>query len=152
VESLAEHLDVELTEACEPENILQRAGRCLPDGVQIRAAWAIDAKAPSIDEAQACIRYEIDLRADPEALDRGLRIFDAGLPIMVRRERKGKVTQVDARPFIASLASVGDGVVGLTVISQDPALRISEILQGLLGVSDQYARTLRVRKIGVEWK
>ena len=122
------------------------------EGMNVREAVAINAKAPAIEAAQAAVRYELDLEAFPAQIERAASVFAGSAPIPVRRERKGKASEVDARPHIAALAVLGRGVVGITLRCLQPALKISEVLQALLGMTDAQARSLPVRKVAVEWR
>ena len=124
----------------------------LPEGMVVREAVAIDPKAPAIEAVHAAVRYEVDLKALPEGPDRARSVFSGSAPIPVLRERKGKVAEADARPHIAALAVEERGVVGITLRCLQPALKISEILQALLGITDAQARALPVRKVKVEWR
>ncbi len=152
VESLAEYADIELSAALDPDAIVRSASGRLPEGMAVREASAIDARAPAIEAVQASVRYEVDLERLPEGAASALAVFTGSAPIPVRRERKGKASEVDARPHIAALAETQRGVLGITLRSLTPALKVSEVLQALLGVTDAQARALPVRKIAVEWK
>ncbi|MFA5811053.1 MAG: TIGR03960 family B12-binding radical SAM protein [bacterium] len=152
VSSAAEYADIELAEEVSSASIVEATAGRLPDGMAVMDAEPIPAGAPSIEECSGRIRYEIGTAGFGEELPRAIAMCARSAPIPLTRERKGKRVEVDLRDYIAELAQDERGVLGISVNCRQPALKISEILQCLFGISEQDARSLRISKIGVEWK
>jgi radical SAM-linked protein len=150
VESLAEHIDVELTE--EMEGIADRVNVYLSDGLRMLASERTWGATPSIEDGIGLVRYEVSTEGPginaSEAADR----FKGAEKLPFTRVRRERRAEVDLKDYVAELAEGGRGVLGITVFNRKPALKISEILGAIFGISEDEARKLPVRKTAVEWK
>ncbi len=151
VESQDECADIELFEAVAPEQIVQRLQGRLPEGMAVCAAALLPEGAPSIADAIEAVRYEVS--GLPVVIDvaGACAAFAQAPSVLAVRIRKGKRREVDIKPLIAELAVRPDGVVGVAVRNQTPALRMGEILTAVFGLNDEALRHVRVRKVAVEW-
>ena len=152
VESLAEFVDVEVAREIDMEGFRGAINGFLPEGIEVEAAHSIEVGAPSIDDATALIRYEVYAGEGVGAASTAIDRFNAVPALPCTRVRRQKSTEVDLKDYVAELAESDGGVLGITVSNRKPALKVSEILSALLGVSENDARKLPVRKIAVEWK
>ncbi len=152
IESMAEHLDVETTGEIGADGVVGEINARLPDGLRAVELSRIDVGAPSIEDSTALVSYEVESQSLCEKASAALCRFGEapGLPLTrVRGERRA---EVDLKDYVAGLAMDGAGVLGITVRNLRPALKISEILGSIFGISENDARKLPVRKVGVEWK
>ncbi len=151
VESAAEFADIELSRELAPEMIVEAMRGRLPQGMDILSVEVIAPDAPSIEESSGSVSYEIDSTGLSEEIIRAARVLKSPEPMLISRERKGKTAEVDLRDYVSGLAEGRDGVLVVCVRAIQPALKIAEVMQGLLGISEQRARSVRVKKISVEW-
>lgn len=152
VESLAEFADAELTAEPGAEDLERAINAFLPEGLRIISLTRIDTEAPAIDDATAAVRYEVRLQGDARKALAAIARFHAASALPFTRVRREKRVEVDVKTYIAGLAEVDEGVVGLSVLHLKPALKISEIVAALFDITDAEARKLSVRKVAVEWK
>jgi len=150
VESLAEYVDVELAE--EAEDVVGAVNPFLPEGFKALESERIGSRLPSIEDGMDLVRYEVapgdgGVKAS-EAADR----FRAAEKLPFTRVRRERRAEVDLKEYVAELAERDRGVLGITVFNRRPALKISEIISELFGISEQEARKLFVRKASVDWK
>ncbi|MFH1830684.1 MAG: TIGR03960 family B12-binding radical SAM protein [Pseudomonadota bacterium] len=147
IESLAEYVDIELVAELNPREIAKKVRGCVSSGILIEDAWALDEKASSIEDSIASILYEIDTSSLDESCGRYFERLRAGKPIIYNRIRKGKAQEVDLRDYVAELAVHKPGVLRMGVSKLKPALKIFEIVEGVLSISEDKARKMRIRKI-----
>lgn len=150
VESVVEYIDVELTEGMD--GIAERVNPYLSDGLSVLSVERIDGTTPSIEDGVGLVGYEISAEGlginASEAIDR----FKGAEKLGFTRVRREKRVEVDLKEYVAELAERGRGVLGITVRNLRPALKISEILSEIFGISENDARKLQVKKVLVEWK
>ncbi len=147
MESLAEHVDVELTCRVNPDEAVERLKGRLPCGMVAIKAWPLDDKTPSIDDSTEQIVYEIDASCLNKAGKQGLGLIASGKPIIFNRIRKGRAQEVDIRSYVSELALQKQGVLGMALANRKPALKVFEIVQALFDVPEEDARKLQIRKV-----
>ncbi|HEX9023160.1 MAG TPA: TIGR03960 family B12-binding radical SAM protein [Geobacteraceae bacterium] len=111
VESWAEYFDMEIAAGVAAEEVMDRLNGVLPDGVRILEASMIPPGTPSLATIIESIRYRVtlsgaacpDLRASAEA-------FMALEEHILRREKKGKVVEIDLRRELGQLAVHGNSL------------------------------------------
>lgn len=114
-ESLAEYLDVSVTEPVDPDESAGRLSELLPDGVATTAAGQVDPGSPSLQQAVTSCSWEIEVAApEAEVRDAVDRVL-AAPTLPVQRERKGHVDTDDLRPAVLALstAATSSGAVQL---------------------------------------
>ncbi|MDH4168790.1 MAG: TIGR03936 family radical SAM-associated protein [Acidimicrobiia bacterium] len=135
-ESLAEYLDVELSERIDLTDLPPRLTEALPSGLEVAAVADIERSTDSLQQAITSCTWEIevsdtDLPTVTEAVARAL----AAEHIVVTRERKGKPVTDDLRPLVRHLDVTGSNESGcrLTAVlgTQPRALRPAELLAAL---------------------
>jgi radical SAM-linked protein len=103
-ESVAEYLDIALTEAADPDTLGAALGAALPEGVDVVAAGPTEPGARSLQEDVTVCSWEIDVPGatatqTTEAIDRALSADH----LEVTRERKGRMVTDDLRPSVRAL-------------------------------------------------
>jgi radical SAM-linked protein len=108
-ESVAEYLDVELSrDDVDPAALPASLSPALPVGVDVTAATAVDARAPSLQQEVASCTWVVELPELGEAAVARLAGETLAVPTLAAtRERKGKPVTDDLRPAIISLTADG---------------------------------------------
>lgn len=163
-ESLAEYLDVDVTDAEGVEiggahvdvvSLPARLTPVLPAGIDVSAAAELEAGAPSLQHEVTSCEWRIALRDVPldRVAARTVEILDAA-ELVVRRQRKGHVVTDDIRPAILSLA-VHENELACELATQPRGLRPSELLDALAVGLDQCSviRTHQwIQRDGARWE
>ncbi len=152
VESAVEFADVELFEEIDPLAVVNLMQGRLPLGMVVLDAALMPRDHPAIDDSVARMRYEIDFAGLPAGWERAVEAIASHKPFPFSRVRKDKSIEVDLSEYVDELAISDRSVLGIHVSDRRPALKISEILQGLFAISEDDARRIAVRKTAVEWK
>ena len=135
-ESLAEYLDMELAAdaGVDVEGLAALLSPALPAGVDVTAAAAVDARAPSLQEDVVSCTWRVGLVPGADLVllvDRAL----ASSSLLVERERKGRLSVDDVRPAILTLAVVttaeGEPELEALLATHPRALRPQELLRAL---------------------
>lgn len=153
LESEAEYLDVELTEAIAPELFQSRMNAILPEGIQIKKVWEVPLREPSLMSTLREQVYHIDLvAAVPQLLseiDLPARVngLQEALELPIVRQRRHRRRTVDIRPLIKDLEIIGPNQLRLvTKVSQQGSVKPSEVLASLLPSSEIQGLQSYVRK------
>ena len=153
-ESLAEYLDVDLSETVDVASLPARLTPALPAGIDVSAAAELEVGAPSLQHEVTSCEWRITLRdtgaegtasgIDPSAVAaRAEEILDAA-EVVIRRERKGQAVTDDIRPAILTLAAHGPELT-CELATQPRGLRPSELL-GVLAVGPDQGSVLRTHQ------
>lgn len=103
-ESSAEYLDVAFSAEVEVEPLPRLLDPFLPAGVEVAAAAALEAGAPSLQEEVTSCTWEIEVpEVDEAALGAAVDRALAAPSLPVRRERKGRQQVDDLRPALLGL-------------------------------------------------
>jgi len=151
VESLCEHLDLELVGQADAHDVATRLGPELPGGLTILSADPIDPREPSISEAQRAVHYRAEFPQDSwdeeELRDRVDAFLGADQAVVTRaapqknhtRGRHQKVAgrkqrEIDLKRLVTHLAVEGPGVVGFS-LKADPSgsAKPAEVLAAIFG-------------------
>ncbi len=138
-ESLAEYLDLDLTEAVTTAGLADRLSAALPNGLDVTAVAGDDTRSSLQQDVTSCT-WEIGVPSSPDLAHAITRALGAPA-LIVSRERKGNVTQDDIRPAILQLAG-DDGRLVCELATQPRGLRPTE----LLGALDIDAGTADIRR------
>ena len=148
-ESAAEYLDIELAEGAEVDlcTLPSRLSKALPEGVDVRAAAAVDGGAPSLQEAvSSCTwRLEITGTTHDELCEKVATVVTAP-SLVVTRNRKGRKVTDDLRPGILALRVVDGVEVECELVTQPRAVRPAELVRAI----DPELEESRVRRIN-QW-
>ena len=148
-ESLAEYLDVELTEPVDTEALPERLTPALPEGMAATGAVRLIERAPALQEAVTevqCRGATVDGRGQAVPAD-VLAAAAAGAlasdELAVTRTRKGKESVDDLRPAIRAIEVGHDGdgpVLDRTLPTQPRGARPREVLDALDRFTDRWRR------------
>jgi radical SAM family uncharacterized protein/radical SAM-linked protein len=151
IESLCEHLDLELSGPSDAREVGERLGRELPQGLTVMSAEPIDRRTLSISEAQRSVHYRAEFPGDiwdeEELRDRVEAFLGADQAVVTRaaprknrtrgRHQKvacGKQREIDLKRFVTHLAVEGPGVVAFS-LRADPSgsAKPTEVLAAIFG-------------------
>jgi radical SAM-linked protein len=151
-ESAAEYLDIDLAQEVPTAGLAERLSAVLPGGLDVTGAAIADGGGSLQQDVTSC-SWEI---AVPSSGDLTARV-DAALAapeLIVRRERKGNITEDDIRPAIKALAADGDRLV-CELATQPRGVRPSELL-GAMGIEPATASVRRthqwIERDGARWE
>lgn len=154
-ESDAEYLDVDLDAPMAADEVVDRLGAALPDGLTPDGAVELATGAPALQEAVTSVEYVMEIPARSAAVDAAVAALLAAEVVEATRSRKGREATDDVRPLVLGLSAAAAGA-GRTRLHAETAtrprgLRPSELLDVLVGFlgSEAGARPTegRVRRI-----
>jgi len=150
-ESLAEVMDVTLTEPVDPEEIQARMNEALPDGLVITRVVPWHKGDRSLDLADLAYTYEVRW---PDGLpddlgDRVAALLARDTITVVRTDKKGRPKPFNLRARVGSM-TVGDGCVFMFLLSDGSrSVRMPEVLGDALGLSPDHITRARIRRTGI---
>lgn len=149
-ESLAEYLDVDLTEPLTDESeFLLRVNRKLPAGMVIGSAAVMpDKKSDAAGKNRS--GYTVTLDRDLSAVDReNLENFMARDSCSITKMRKGSQRTLDIRKQVESFVVSGDDSFDMVLVSQEgiTAGKPVEILQAVLDLTEEECLAMRILKV-----
>jgi len=169
VESVCEHLDLELCGPAAADDVAARLGRELPPGLSLLGAELLDPGAPSVSEAQRAVHYRAEIPEDSfpaPALREAVESFlQAGQALVTRvappknrtRGRQQKVAgrkqrEIDLKQIVTHLAVEGPGVVAFS-LRADPSgsAKPAEVLAAIFG-GNAAPRGVKLLKEGVSFE
>jgi radical SAM-linked protein len=107
----------------------------LPMGMEVTGIVELDGTETSLQEAVACMRWEVDVRASqPPALEVRIANLMAAAEVVVERQRKGRPVVDNIRENIAVMESEAtpDGVrLTVELLTQPRGIRLTELLAAL---------------------
>src|SRR5205823_13187824 len=108
-ESEAEYLDIDLAEAVDTAGLPERLSAALPTGLDVVAVAVTDGRGSLQQDVTSC-SWEIGV---PSSTGLAALVEQAlgSEALVVRRERKGHVTEDDIRPAIVQLEAHDDRLV-----------------------------------------
>ncbi|MFF7654607.1 TIGR03936 family radical SAM-associated protein [Streptomyces sp. NPDC007983] len=143
--SEAEYLEIQLTEARDPETLRRLLDESMPSGLDI--IDAVEARTSGLaDRLQASV-WEIRLdRVAPAEAERAVAAFLEAETVEVERRTKNGMRTFDARAAVARLEAVagrgdrpgddGCAILRLVVRHLTPAVRPDDVLSGLRATAD----------------
>ena len=155
IESIAENLEMELTEYGKPEEIKKRLNATLPDGIKVLEAVELPLKLQPISAIITdatyliCLensRFLLPLRC--EGLEELLNNFLKRGEVVIFKEREGKKKGINIRPLIKGLSLKGDNTIQLTLNrGTTGSVKPREVIACLLEMPDSDSRLLPILKI-----
>ena len=107
----------------------------LPVGMVVTGAVELDGSELSLQEAVACMRWEVDVRAsEPPAIDVRIANLMAAAEVVVERQRKGRPVVDNIRENIAVMESdaTPEGArITVDLLTHPRGVRLSELLTAL---------------------
>jgi len=112
-ESVAEYLDLELTEPVDLDAMVTAVDDALPEGLSMLGAVELDARAPSLQEAVTCTAWRTEVLGGSVATvtDDVARALAADTLVGTRR-RKGVDIVDDLRPCVRTITVIGPSDAG----------------------------------------
>jgi radical SAM-linked protein len=149
-ESLAEYLDVDLTEALTAESeFLLRVNEMLPAGIAIRSvAVTPDKKTAAVGKNRTA--YAISLDRDLSAEDReNLKNFMDCDSFNITKMRKGRQRTLDIRKQVESFVVSGENSLDMVLLSQEgiSAGKPVEILKAVLDLTEDECLDMSILKV-----
>jgi radical SAM-linked protein len=134
IASEAEHLDFDCRDYLSPEDFLERVNAGLPETIRFLALVPIGPDAAKLQDAVRLTCYSVSRGPlGPEEVRRRIEAFRRRPRHPVRRQRKGKVQEVDCVPLVEELGE-SDGAIRLSLRSVGgPSLRPQEVLAAIFG-------------------
>ena len=142
-ESTAEFMDVWLVKRRDPAALADALRATVPSGFLVLDVAEVDVRAPGLMN-EIC---GVDYRFTPErpgALDGAAARLREAPAIVVAREGKRGVTQIDLRPGLAAIAEGPDGTLELALREHDGRLPKARELLTWLGAAPVRARRLEL--------
>lgn len=150
--SLAEYLDIYLYRNRET-NIPFLLNRKLPEGIKIENAKTLYGKQDSLQSVinQAEYLIKLDKKFDQSYLNQRIAEYLKRTEIIIERERKNSVQELDIKPFIDDIQTdaQSNALRVSTNIIQGRTVRISEILASLLDFTQEEIALTRVTRVGL---
>jgi radical SAM-linked protein len=166
VESVCEHMDLELVGAADAAEVVSRLGRELPEDFRVVEAALVDPGDPSVSEALRAVHYRAEFPGDwtEDALagrvasfqgaDRAVVTRAAPPPKSRRGNRHQKIAtragrEIDLKQIVTHLAVEGPGTVAFS-LKADPSgsAKPAEVLAAIFGDGTP-PRGVKVLKEGV---
>lgn len=168
IESVCEHMDLELVGAAEAADVLARLQPELPEGLTATEAEGIDPRAASISDAQRAVHYRAEFPKetwDAGTLAARIATFqEAGQAVVTRtappKNRRGrgqkiagrKQREIDLKEIVTHLEVDGPGSVSFS-LRADPSgsAKPAEVLGAIFGDNGTPPRGVKVLKEGVSF-
>lgn len=145
IESNCEYMDMEIEGGVGPAAVLDRLNAVLPDGMKIVAAVEIPLNSPSLSVIIDSVRYRVTLHElGGVDLDRCVADFLARETFPWKREKRGKVSELDLRSGVKELIRDGD-VLEMVIAKGKPI----EVAAAVTGVPVAQLAGSRIEKIKV---
>jgi len=168
LESLCEHLDLELFGSADAADVASRLGAELPDDFRVMESAVVDPSEPSVSEALRAVHYRAQFPEEgwgEDALTRCVETFQGADRAVVTRAappkaRRGKHQQkvaertgreIDLKEIVTHLAVEGPGTVAFS-LRADPSgsAKPAEVLAAIFG-DGAPPRGVKVLKEGVSF-
>jgi len=150
-ESNAEYLDIDLDPSrvvgVDCATVAATMNAVLPEGMTVTAVAAIEPGADSLQQIVTSCSYRVDFLADPfgddtdpasraavglsEALAGAAAKVRDATSLIVRRERKGKLSDDDIRPGLLSVEVASPSTLEVELATVTRGVRPAELLQAL---------------------
>jgi radical SAM-linked protein len=151
VSSEGEYIDIETTARLDPETSLVRINASLPGGIRFLALKEIRRSVPALSDAVRAARYRVET-ANGFDLGAAVRSYTDRGPVVVTREKKGKIKKFDLGREVVELAAPAEDTLILTLALNpgNASVRPEEVLPEILGEASSDLRLTR-EELLVEW-
>jgi radical SAM family uncharacterized protein/radical SAM-linked protein len=145
VESWAEYLDMEVDPGCDPLFVSETLNSVLPEGLRIMEVVNIPRNSPSLAVITDSVRYRLKLPGHfPADLGTRIEAFLALETFPLRREKKGKVVELDLREEVVELRAC-DNTLEMTIRRGKPM----EFAIAVTGLTPAELADARIEKLEV---
>lgn len=128
-----EYVDITLTCAMEPAEIIERLNSAMPEAVRILDAVLLPEHAPNIMKSVAASRYRVTAELTPEEISQILEKASQTGPLIVEKHTKSGTKPTDVRPMIFGVRSEGEALIVTTAAGNEMNLRPELALSALAG-------------------
>jgi radical SAM-linked protein len=142
-ESVAEYLDLVLTDDVDVDALMQPISDALPEGMAVVGAAPLADRAPALQEVVTSVEWHVEIEPNTDSSNRittGLEA--AALP--TTRRRKGREVVEDVRPVIRSLTVIDETTVEMELHTQPRSAKPGEVLAAIGGLTE--VRALRTHQ------
>lgn len=158
METVADYLDVQVTEAVDPAACAARLNETLPEGFAVGEAWLVEPHAKALMALLDAHRYRVHVPIElaGDELEPQIAHYLSRPEMLVQRrgkQRGGHVTRpVDIRPNVAELFVAANDARGVTlemllIPHQGRGAKVGEVLASLFGFDDDALTRCIPRKI-----
>jgi radical SAM-linked protein len=145
VESYCEQMDIDVIGLMPALTLKDSLNRVLPEGIKVESAEEIPLNSPSLSVIITATRYRVSLPDLPGTrLEELVQGFLARDSCLVRREKRGRITERDLRAAVLELVVVGS-TLEMVVKRGKPA----EFIGAITGWPPDRLLTCRIEKIDV---
>jgi radical SAM-linked protein len=137
-ESLAEYLDLVLTDEIDLDATLAPLTEALPDGMAVVGAAPLVDRAPALQEAVTAVTWRVEIAPGAETSERiasGLTATE--LP--TTRRRKGREVIEDVRPVIRTITVLDETNLEMELNTQPRSAKPGEVLTAIGGLIERRA-------------
>ncbi len=142
-ESTGEYMDVVLGAHMAPHEAFERLRAVVPPGFVVLGCAEVDLRAPGMMGEVAGADYVLFHRAPRDTVEIAVQALNDADRIVVQRDTKRGVIDLDVRPLIRRLAVREDGAIELSVADHDGRAGKAREIVELLGLPADGVRTLR---------
>lgn len=155
MESLEEYMDLELNTGggrFTAEEVVEALNRSMPNGLKFLGGALIPLKLslPSAIMTEYIVNLKngpLGINIEPDRIDGFLRDFLSQDSIPVRIEKEEKVREIDIRPMLADISSIGDLTLKLVLKKGEGAsVRPHDVLARLFNLSREDASLIPILK------
>jgi radical SAM family uncharacterized protein/radical SAM-linked protein len=147
-EALAEWLDLELSEAWSPEEVMRKLNGQLPPGIRVVESWKVPVDVPALNGRVRFMNYEALLPESGSDLDARIQDLMSRSSVPVVRLKKGKERTLDLKDYLFSMGSSDDRTLVFTIAlkGEEGSARPQEVLQALLGTDGDVLADVRLTR------
>lgn len=149
-ESLAEYLDIDLTEAIAAKNELRsRLNNQLPSGIKVLSIAGVPDKTTDAAARNLCC-YTVSLSRELSAEDRkNLKSFMECDSVTITKIRKGRQRLLDIRKVVQSLVVSGEKSLEMVLLSEEgvASSKPVEILDAVLDITEEECLVMSILKV-----
>jgi len=143
LESDCEYMELYFTQKVSAEEVVKKFSEVLPGEFKILEAKRVPLSFPAIDILANVAEYEIkNVPADQKKLD----AFLAMEKIIVEKIKKGKKTEIDARPLIESFTQDGENLKLFLKFGEGKFIKPEAVINKLLENGENYATIYPVKR------
>ncbi|HEX5042651.1 MAG TPA: TIGR03960 family B12-binding radical SAM protein [Candidatus Polarisedimenticolaceae bacterium] len=151
ISSEGEYVDLEVQAPIERAGFLAAVGEALPSGLRLLDVQRAEHAGPALGEAVRAARYRVEAPGGPD-LAGAIERFRARGPVVIERQRNGKVQCFDLARDLLGLEPVGPQAARLTLsmTANGASLRPDEVMAEIFGESRSDLHLVR-EDLLVEW-
>lgn len=143
-ESEAEYIDLETGAAIDPGRSVIAINAALPGGIRVLDLRPIPREAPALGDAVRAARYRVETGTGSHSKD-AVAGFLARGSVLVRREKKGKVSTFDLANEVLAIESEDEGRVTMMLAlgGEGASIKPDEVLREIFGQGTAAMRLTR---------